>query len=466
MTNDSHRARWAAGVLAAVMALMVACTKFKDDLLTPQNFGAIDPAAVQSAAAATALRVGAIGRLKNMVNASGGETLWEESGNLADEFRNSDFQISRADVDRRTMTTNNPQIPYDITRSRGFIRDALAAMKQFLPNNTADIAELYMALGFTEMSLAENFCNGIPLGATIAGQQSLGPPLTNAQVYDTASAHLDTALAINTGTDASSIVIKNAALITKARILVDKGQFAAAAALVPAAIVSSTYQYIFVTSVPTGDLGIWSLNNSVARITVSDSFDILNGAVNTVKNALPFASANDPRVPVKAGSALNPKITAEDGTTPMFIQQIWPGRSDPIPMVSGIDARLIEAESKLNAADYAGMMTILNALRAAPPKIGNFQPGPMSPIAGTPATKDDAVTLFFREKAFWVFGRGQRLSDLRRLMRQYGRTEDQTFPTGVYNGWGGGVYGHDVNFPVPDAELANPLFKGCLDRLP
>ena len=43
-------------------------------------------------------------------------------------------------------------------------------------------------------------------------------------------------------------------------------------------------------------------------------------------------------------------------------------------MVSGIDARLIEAEAKLNANDIAGMMTILNALRAAPPKIGNYQP--------------------------------------------------------------------------------------------
>ena len=32
-------------------------------------------------------------------------------------------------------------------------------------------------------------------------------------------------------------------------------------------------------------------------------------------------------------------------------------------MVSGIDARLIEAEAKLNANDIAGMMTILNALR-------------------------------------------------------------------------------------------------------
>ena len=40
---------------------------------------------------------------------------------------------------------------------------------------TADIAELYMALAFVEMSMAENYCNGIPLGSTTAGVISLGP---------------------------------------------------------------------------------------------------------------------------------------------------------------------------------------------------------------------------------------------------------------------------------------------------
>src|SRR5256885_16869478 len=87
----------------------------------------------------------------------------------------------------------------------------------------------------------------------------------------------------------------------------------------------------------------------------------------------------------------------------LFIQQIYKGRDDPIPMVSGIDARLIEAEAKLNASDFAGMMTILNALRTAPPKIGNFQPATMAALTTTPATKDAATTLFFREKAFWQF---------------------------------------------------------------
>ncbi len=67
---------------------------------------------------------------------------------------------------------------------------------------------------------------------------------------------------------------------------------------------------------------------------------------------------------------------------------------------------------------------------------------------------------FFREKAFWTFGRGQRLPDLRRLVRQYERTEDKVFPTGGY--FKGGTYGHDVNLPVPSSEQVNPQFQ----RLP
>ena len=86
------------------------------------------------------------------------------------------------------------------------------------------------------------------------------------------------------------------------------------------------------------------------------------------------------------------------------------------------------------------------------------------PALPTPATQDAATTLFFREKAFWTFGRGQRLNDVRRLMRQYKRTEDQVFPTGSY--FKGGTYGHTIQLPVTNTERSNPLFTGCIDRNP
>jgi hypothetical protein len=60
----------------------------------------------------------------------------------------------------------------------------------------------------------------------------------------------------------------------------------------------------------------------------------------------------------------------------------------------------------------------------------------------------------FRERAFWLFSTGHRLGDLRRLVRQYGRTVNTTFPSGTFHK--GGTYGPDTNFPLPQSEENNP----------
>ena len=206
-----------------------------------------------------------------------------------------------------------------------------------------------------------------------------------------------------------------------------------------------------------GSNQIWSLNTSAKRWTVGDSFDV----TGVIKNSLPFASAKDPRIPV-TGTTLgtSPAGRGFDNSTNFIFTTLW-ARTDPTPIWSGIDARLIEAEAKLKANDLAGMMTILNALRTAPQNLGAINTPAMATLA-TPGTTADAVNLFFREKAFWTYSRGQRLGDMRRLIRQYGRTETQVFPSGPYYS-GGGTYGTDVNFPLGPDEQGNPNFKGCLD---
>lgn len=465
MTTRMHRTRLVLSGLALAATGMVGCN-VKHELLEPQNPGVIDPSAVNSSTAALALRVGALSRYKQLTNASGNEALWEYAGTLADEYKNSDFLTDRVDLDRRTIDPANGIVSgqtalyASVTQSRGFVRDAITAMQTYLADSTALRGELWAELGFLEMSLADNFCNGIPLGHTINGVQTFGDPLPTSQVYDSASAHLDSALALSGGGDAGAKAIHAAAIIIKARILVAKGQFAAAAALV--APVQTSYQYLITFSATGGGQnGIWNLVNSIARVTVGDSVDVINGAPTVIKNALPFVSANDPRVPTLSGAKALPPVGAEDQSTPVFLALLYKNQFDPFVLVSGIDARLVEAEAKLNANDIPGMMSILNALRAATPTIGNTAI-PALPALGNPTDQTSAVSLFFREKAFWTFGRGQRLSDLRRLIRQYKRPEDQVFPTGPY--FKGGTYGHDVNIPVPNSEQVNPLFNGCIDR--
>lgn len=87
------------------------------------------------------------------------------------------------------------------------------------------------------------------------------------------------------------------------------------------------------------------------------------------------------------------------------------------------------------------------------------------PTLPAPADKTAATDLFFREKALWQYERGYRMDDLRRLVRQYNRTQDKVFPSGNFtrNGTPSGVFGSQVAFPVPDHEINNPNFHGCLD---
>ena len=140
------------------------------------------------------------------------------------------------------------------------------------------------------------------------------------------------------------------------------------------------------------------------------------------------------------------------------------GPDDPTPPLSGIDARLIEAEAKLQAGDIAGMMTILNDLRTSP-QVSASSRWRRWRHWRRQRDKTTATDLFFREKALWQFERGYRMDDLRRLVRQYGRTQDKVFPSGNFtrNGSPSGVFGSQVAFPVPDQELNNPNFHGCLD---
>jgi hypothetical protein len=77
-----------------------------------------------------------------------------------------------------------------------------------------------------------------------------------------------------------------------------------------------------------------------------------------------------------------------------------------------------------------------------------------------------AVNLLFAERARWLWLTAHRLSDLRRLVRQYGRPVDTVFPFGPYFKIQFPTYGTDVNFLVPVDELNNPNFTQCIDRNP
>jgi hypothetical protein len=248
----------------------------------------------------------------------------------------------------------------------------------------------------------------------------------------------------------------------------------AAAALV--ADIPTTYRYEVTASLTGGNNILWSQPISSNRYVVGDSLQKNDRSI-VVKNAIPFFSAKDPRVPAAYKISKGDTVKAQDGGTFVLEADNLFGQTSPVALVSGLDARLLEAEASLAAGDPAGMMTKLNALRAAPqlltpasPTATGTHPGLTTPVMAAladPGTKVGRENLLFREKAFWTFSRGQRLGDLRRLIREYGRNPDGSdaggYPIGQH--YKGGNFGVDLNLPVTQSEqTGNPNFQQCLDR--
>jgi hypothetical protein len=461
----------------AAAAGLAACDTVKTNLLEAVNPTIIDPSSVQSAAGATAVRNGALSRLRTAT--ADGESTWMFGGLLVDEWATSSTFVQNQETDQRSIQLNNATITTELRALYRVITDANQAvtlLNKYKPTPVSDVAEMYFARGFAQFQLASDFCNGIPLSDGSGDQVTFGTPLPVKDVFNVAIASFDTAMSIASGTDAASVAVNRAARIAKARALLGVGLSNAPAAAALVTAIPTTYRYDVTASLTGGFNTLWDQAASQNRYTVADS--VQGNARNIiVKNAIPFFSAHDPRVPAHYKIASNGKDTvkSQDGNTFVIqVDSLW-GQTTAVAVVGGLDARLIEAEAALQAGNPASMMAILNALRATPlqltapsPTASGTHPGWTTPVMAPltdPGTQAGRVALLFREKAFWQFGRGHRLGDLRRLIRDYGRAADgsDTYPVGIH--FQGGNYGADLNLPVTTAEqTGNPNFTSCLDR--
>jgi len=458
--TGARRARVRGAIAAAALLAAAACSP--SDVVGVTDPDIIVPENVVTPEGAAALRLGALSRFIGATTGdngnSAGETLFMYGGLLADEWQTGDSFIQRLETDQRAVTEENTLIRngYQFAhRARVSAEQAIAALRQYAPATPAwQIAELYFVQGYVENLLAEDFCSGIPFSTvTLEGTEQLGAPLPTADVYARALAHVDSALALVPGSDSSSVKVRRAAAVLKGRILLNLNQPAAAAAAVAA--VPTAFAYQTQHSQNTRDNTMWAMNNSARRYTVGQS---------EAGEGLPFHLGTDARLPIckpfptlsttcKNAGVTSGVVFNNGSPTPLYVQLRWPTRDASVSVADGVEARLIEAEALLRAGSHPAFINALNALRTTVTGL--------APLAdpGTAAGRED---LLFRERAFWLFSTGHRLGDLRRLIRQYGRTETQVFPTGDFAE--GGQYGHDVNFPVPQAEKNNPQFTGCLNR--
>ena len=451
--------RWSAATVAAAALLAAACHgSVTDSVLRVTLPSIIDPVNVSTIDGALALRTGALARLRDMTASS--ESSWLFGGLLGDEWTTSSTFIQNDEADERRISLNNATVTNEfrtVNRARTAAQQAINANKKLRPAALTDIGEMYFVRGFAEMQIAQDWCNGTPMSDASDRVVIYAGPSSNDEVFRRAIASFDTSLTFLTGADATTLLIKRAVKVARARAQLGINDIAGAATTV--AGIPNSFSYDLTFAPTSGDNILWAQPLSSLRYSVGDTIVKTSAGIFIAKAGIPFGTTNDPRVPTKTGTT-----KAQDGsvfvvTTPLWLQ------ATTVSLVNGLDARLIEAEAFLSAGDVTNFMASLNALRAAPPKLGEVQPPVMAALIdpGTATTRQD---LLFREKAFWTFGRGQRLFDMRRLIRQYGRTQDQVFPTGTH--YRGIPYGTDVNLPVPQDELNNnPLaLNGCTDRKP
>jgi hypothetical protein len=429
-----------AGALLAATLSVAGC-----GLLDTNQPNIVDPGTLDSPEGAQTRRIGAITDFAFAQDGDG--TLFEDghillSGLMSDEFVLSTTPPTEQEIDQRRVFSNNGTLAdlwLNLHRARVAAEGAADALEEFSLDPAAEpgIAEMHSLAGFTYLFFGESFCSGVPYSRLDGDTVAFGQPTTTAETFDLARARFELALA-HPGLAEDDGSVTNLAAIGLGRALLDQGDFAGAAAAVGG--VPTDFQYVTEHAESPLRLqnAIWSYSEGWLW-SVSDE----EGGVG-----VPYRTAEDPRVPFR-----DEESAGLDGTTDQFTLTKYSDASASVVVADGIEARLIEAEALLQTGDFGGMTDLLNDLRDLQGLDALDEPG----------NEDEAVDLLFSERAFWLFATGHRLGDMRRLIRQYGRTADEVFPTGEYIK--GGDYGPDVNLPIPEEEVINnPNVAGCIDR--
>jgi hypothetical protein len=378
------------------------------------------------------------------------------TGLFADEFWHSGTYSQNRTIDRRQMSDNNSflaALTRNLYRGVNISRIGIQSYEQNDPN-TAAHAELVSLQSYLYTFLGENFCSAIPFSQDVNGVFEYGTPETNQQVLERALANFDRAITI--ATQSGNAQQLNLARMGKARVLMDLNRYADAVAVVAQVPTSFVYQVEYSSNTVRQYNGIWGNNFGRREIAMSDreGGNGVNFRVGSTATANQVVTA-DPRLPWSFANG------AADTRSVHFFIQKYPAQGTPIVLASGTEARLIEAEAALARGQSSAYLATLNDLRD----------GVGLPALTDPGTPAGRVRQFFEERAKWLYGTGQRLNDLRRMVRQYNPaipgefTTEKVFPSGTYIRPGvegpraDGVYGTDVNIPLVFDEENNPNYN-------
>ena len=474
--------------IAAVMALpLAACNT--DEIVAVTDPERLRPEDLTGLAAVPALVNGALRQFGGGYSGFGDDSFLSASAVISDEFYYGDTFTTRQAADQRTLQPavlgNISDAAFDrLHQARLNARRAYAVVQEFSTAATATAdaatqAQLRAIEGYTYVTLSEGWCGAVPFsripdtGPLDPSLIEFGAPLSTNQMNDTAVVRFNEGLARNSA--------NRLAAIGKGRALLNLGRYAEAATAVAA--VPTTFVFFIEHSPNTGaeNNPIFSLQSN-GRYGVSnlEGADTPTGTSRpdaptsgtaapptTAAGAegLPFRGAQDPRIPYTTKSPSSACFTT---SVRCWVNNNYPDFEADVPVASGVEARLIEAEAAFQAGDFTTMMTRLNDLRANAsglltilyPRAKQTVPAigipTLAPLVdpGTAAGRRDMI---FRERAFWLYNTGHRQGDLRRLVRNYGLASSAVWPTGTHFR-STTAFGTDVAYPVPFSEENNPSF--------
>ncbi|MGI8404005.1 MAG: RagB/SusD family nutrient uptake outer membrane protein [Thermomicrobiales bacterium] len=349
------------------------------------------------------------------------------NGIFTDELANAISQTVNFDLDRRTVTPNQPygtsnctaqQFPgayTPLSAARASNDTAVAKLQGWtdaqVPNRTKLIGIASTYAGYSLVLLGEGMCS-----AAI----NLGPELKPAQIFAEAKIRFDTAVAV--ATRAGDKQTLNLALLGRARTQLDLGNSAAAAtdaALIPAGF-----------EVDIGHDATAPVRQNLVFVHTQRS--LFSSVDTAVQNR--YAASKDPRIAVTSTKKLG-----SDGKTIVVYPNKDATITSPQALAKYPEAQLIIAENDVNTGDLSGAVAIINTLEAA-----NGQPA----FNPNPLTKAAVLAQIVEERRREFFLEGHRLGDIRRLGLPLSPATGAPYVSG-------GTYGNQSCFPLPDVERIN-----------
>jgi hypothetical protein len=284
--------------------------------------------------------------------------------------------------------------------------------------------------GYSLVALGEGFCE-------MAIDR--GPRLSRADVLRLAEGRFTDGLAL--AQQANNTDLRNMALVGRARVRLNLGDFAGAiadASAVPAGYVKNA----------TRDESSTQRMNAFCNYLTCASFG-RHASIAPDYRDVRWEGVADPRIRVTTNNG----VAFDNATTHWFPANKFTARTNPVQIASYTEARLIVAEASARTGDLATARTIINALHTTA-GIPPFDPG------GT-ATQSEVVRQVIEERRRELFLEGgHRFNDHYRFRDTEWRIPYKGEPGSIHpNGVDhtGVPYGSTTCFALPDVERAtNP----------